>query len=176
MTDTTRAARLEEIIDKDEIRDVLMRYSRGVDRHDRETLRSCYHVDSYDDHGHWKGNGQDFADFIIDSLTERTHTTSHSVANILIEIDPENRHLARSEAYSFAYLRRTDESGKEWLDVFAGRYVDQFERRNGAWRIANRVVVHDWSASTPLVGDNFPLEMSGFTEGRRDLEDLIYLI
>ena len=153
-----------------------MRYSRGVDRHDREALRSCYHVDSHDDHGHWKGNGQDFADFIIDSLIERSHTTTHSVANVFIELDPVDHDVARSEAYSVAYLRRTDASGEEWLDVFSGRYVDRFERRDGEWRIADRVVVHDWSASTALDGDNFPLPMDGFTQGRRDSQDLIYLI
>ena len=76
-------ARLLALADKDEIRDVLMRYGRGVDRLDEELLRSCYHPDSHDDHGHWKGNGHDFAAFIVSSLPERTHHSTHAVANIL---------------------------------------------------------------------------------------------
>ena len=71
--------RLLEAADKQEIRDVLMRYGRGVDRLDEDLLRSCYHDDSFDDHGHWKGNGQDFAAFIVESLRERSHHTTHGV-------------------------------------------------------------------------------------------------
>ncbi|MBT5754390.1 MAG: SnoaL-like domain-containing protein [Acidimicrobiaceae bacterium] len=52
MMDGDTEARLRALIDKDEIRDVLMRYGRGVDRLDEELLRSCYHPDSHDDHGH----------------------------------------------------------------------------------------------------------------------------
>ena len=167
-------ARLRAAADKQEIQDVLMRYGRGVDRLDEELVRSCYHADSYDDHGHWKGNGHDFAAFIVESLPQRTHHTTHAVANVLIEIDPDDDDRARSEATSLAYLRRTDEDGTEWLDFFSGRYVDRFERRDGSWRIAHRVVVHDWSMSTRLADDAFPLPMDSFVQGRRDRSDLIY--
>lgn len=171
----TPESRLQALADKDEIRDVLMRYSRGVDRLDEDLLRSCYHSDSHDDHGHWKGNGHDFASFIIGSLAERSHHTTHSVANVLIELDQTDPDLARAESYGVAYLRRTDETEAEWLDVFAGRYVDRVERRDDVWRIADRVVVHDWSASTQLSDSSFPLDMSGFTQGRRDAQDLVYV-
>ncbi len=68
--------------DKEEIRDVLMRYGRGVDRLDEDLIRSCYHDDSFDDHGHWKGNGQDFAAFIVESLRERSHHTTHATMKL----------------------------------------------------------------------------------------------
>jgi SnoaL-like domain len=166
---------MDTLIAKDAIRDVLMRYSRGVDRCDAELLKTCFHVDSTDDHGHWKGNGQDFADFIVTSLPQRTHHTTHSIANVLVELDPHDDDLARAESYAIAYLRRTDAAGAEWLDLFSGRYVDRFARRDGHWRIADRVVVHDWSSSTRFdAGSSFPLPMEGFTQGRRDRSDLVY--
>lgn len=168
--------RMERLADKDEIRDVLMRYARGIDRLDVSLLRSCYHPDSYDDHGHFKGNGHEFAEFIVGSLAERCHVTTHSVVNVLIELDDHDPNRARSEAYAMSYLRRFDDTGSEWLDVFAGRYVDRFERRDNVWRIAHRVVVHDWSLSTPLDGTSFPLDMSTFTQGKRDKTDLIYSV
>jgi hypothetical protein len=168
--------RLLAVADKDEIRDVLMRYGRGVDRLDEELIRSCYHADSYDDHGHWKGSGHEFASFIVGSLLERTHHTTHSIANVLIELDPDNDDLARSESVSLAYLRRTDDAGLEWLDMFSGRYVDRFERRSGVWRIARRVVVHDWSVTNCLDQDGFPLPMDSFVQGLRSRSDLIYSI
>lgn len=164
------------VVAKDQIRDVLMRYSRGVDRLDVETLKTCFHPDSTDDHGHFKGNGHDFAEFIVGSLRERAHHTTHAVANTNIEITDLDAGHARAESYGLAFLRRTGEDGEEWLDVFFGRYIDRFERRDGEWRIADRVVVHDWSLSGALgAGSGFPLPMEGFAQGRRDRDDPAYL-
>ena len=166
---------LERLASKDAIHDVLMRYCRGIDRLDVELLKSCYHEDSWDDHGHYKGGGHAFAQFIAESLAARAHHTTHAVANVLIELDDADRDLARVESYALAHLRRTDASGTEWLDVFSGRYVDRFERRADVWRIASRVVVHDWSVSTVLdPATAFPLPMDGFTQGRRDRNDAVY--
>ncbi len=166
---------LDSLLAKDSVRDVLMRYCRGVDRCDSELLKSCYHPDATDDHGHWKGNGHDFAEFIVGSIRTRAHHTTHSVANVLIEFDPGDPNAAQVESYALAYLRRTDEAGAEWLDLFAGRYLDRFERRDQAWRIAQRVVVHDWSTSTRFdAATSFPLPMEGFTQGRRDRNDPVY--
>jgi hypothetical protein len=73
------------------------------------------------------------------------------------------------------FERRTDAEGAEWLDLFSGRYVDRFERRDGHWRIADRVVVHDWSTSTRLdAAGSFHLPMEGFTQGCRGRSDLVY--
>lgn len=160
---------------REEIRDVLARYARGIDRLDVELLKSCYHPDAYDDHGHFKGNGHEFADFIIESLRGRCHATSHVVTNILIDLDPDDRDRASAESYAASYLRRTDDAGDEWLDVFAGRYLDRFECRQGTWRFASRVVVHDWSLSTRLDAANgIPIPMDGFIQGRHDTTDAVY--
>ena len=45
---------------------------------------------------------------------------------------------------------------------------------DGVWRIAHRVVVHDWSTSTRLDDDAFPLPMDAFVQGTRDRSDLVY--
>lgn len=163
-----------ELLAREEIRETLMRYSRGVDRLDKELLRTCFHDESTDDHGHFKGSGHEFADFIVGSLAERAHHTSHTVANILIEIDDLDAGVAHAESYGIAYLRRTEDN-VEWLDLFAGRYVDRFERRDGHWRIADRAVVHDWSLSLELdSASSFPLVIDGFVQGTRDRTDLAY--
>jgi len=171
--DKALTARLKAVADKQEIHDVIMRFCRGVDRLDEELLRSCYHDDSYDDHGHYKGDGQPFAAYIVKSLKERTRATSHRVANVLIELydgDPDSAH---AESYVLAYLLRKDAKGGERLDMFAGRYIDCFARRDGVWRIASRVVVHDWSRSAPS-DDEFSLPTETFVQGRRDRNDLVY--
>jgi SnoaL-like protein len=48
------------LIDKGEIRDLLSRYARGVDRAAWDRLRKTYHNDAYDDHGDYKGENDDF--------------------------------------------------------------------------------------------------------------------
>ena len=165
---------LRRLQDKDEIRDVVMRFCRGIDRLDEDLICSCFHADSYDNHGHFKGSGPEFAAFIVKALPQYSHHTTHSVANLLIELDGDDPDSAHSEAYVIAYLRRRDDKGAEWLDLFAGRYVDHFTRRDGEWRIARRIVVHDWSTSFALGDVNFSLPTTGFVQGRRDREDLVY--
>ena len=174
MVDDSLRKQFQDVADKQAIHDVIMRFSRGLDRLDEVLLKTCFHADSYDDHGHFKGSGHDFAAFIIKSLRERTHHTTHAVANVLIELDDDNPDAARSEAYVMAYLRGADDDGRETLSVFSGRYLDCFARRDGEWRIAKRVVVHDWSATTALDAESFPIPSDMFTQGRRDKGDLVY--
>lgn len=59
---------VQTLLDQQAVYEVLVRYCRGVDRCDEELLRSVYHADAYDDHGYWKGNGQDFAAFVVARL------------------------------------------------------------------------------------------------------------
>ncbi|GEL22386.1 hypothetical protein PSU4_13400 [Pseudonocardia sulfidoxydans NBRC 16205] len=171
--------RLRTLVDRADIHDVLMRYCRGVDRCDVELIRSVYHLDSVDDHGYWSGPGQEFPEFIVGRLTSAALRTTHAVANELIELDGDT---ARVETYVFAYLWRvaqTEAEGSadgsaEALDVFAGRYVDQFARRDGVWRIASRTVVHDWSCTPQVLPPALGLPLDAFVQGRRDRSDHSY--
>ena len=60
----TKAAIIQRVIDRQEITDVLMRYSRGVDRIDIETLAKCYWEDALEDHGIYVGSIKEFLEFI----------------------------------------------------------------------------------------------------------------
>lgn len=159
---------VEALVARAAIHDTLMRYCRGVDRWDAELVRSAYHPDSYDDHGYWKGNGWAFADFIVDNIRTRTTRTTHAVANVLIELEGETAFV---ESYVFAWLWR-----EEVLDVFAGRYIDRFERRGpeGAWLIARRQVVHDWSTRPAVDPAAMGLALDVFRQGVRSTADAAY--
>ena len=58
MTDDALAAKMQALIDRNEILDVLHRYSRGMDRQDRELARSVYHDDAIDVHGSHRVRGR----------------------------------------------------------------------------------------------------------------------
>lgn len=54
---------VRELKDRQDIRDCLVRYCRGVDRFDREMVRSAYHPDAMDDHGDFVGGVENFIDW-----------------------------------------------------------------------------------------------------------------
>jgi hypothetical protein len=131
---------LQLLLDKQEIREVMLRYCRGIDRRDMELVRAAFHADAYDDHGPFQGNAEDFPAWTM-SILEKQKLTMHLVANQLIEVDGD---VAFSESYLLALHRI--ERGDSVLDWLLGaRYVDRFERRNGDWKIAHRTTVHDWN-------------------------------
>lgn len=137
---------LDKLLARTEIADVILRYARGIDRLDLELVASCYHPDAYDDHGTMKGGVDDFLASAATFLS-RFEATMHFMGNMLIEVDGD---VARAETYAVAYHRLAlpDGSGKD--DIWGIRYVDRFECRNGAWKIAHRVVAQEWRRVDPV--------------------------
>jgi len=59
--------------------------------------------------------------------------------------------------------------------IVCGRYLDHFERRNDDWRIAERMVVHDWFRQHVDTGDWSILFGSiGFERGRLGPQDMSF--
>lgn len=131
-------------------------------------MASVYHPDATDDHGRFKGTGLDFAAYAVPRLTERYQGTMHSITNTVIDFAGAD--LAHVESHVCARHWREDGEGS-WMETFGGRYVDRFERRDGEWKIADRVVVHEWSTLEPVTAA-FPPER--FVQGRRDGDDASY--
>ena len=163
----TRDPALQGLLDKQEIHEVLMRYCRGIDRRDEELLKSVFHPDALDEHGVFDGNALEFAHIAIDMLKQFT-ATSHMIMNEYVQLEGETAHV---ESYVLASHRSMRD--ERTIDMTMGaRYVDRFERRNGEWRIAYRVVVHDWNREQ-TVEATWP-ESGGFVQGRRDRGDRFY--
>jgi hypothetical protein len=159
---------LRRLADKDQIRDVLYTYCRGIDRCDEALVRSVYHPGATDDHGAFSGSGEAFAAWVIPMLLRDFSATMHTLGNILIELEGDAAHV---ESYFHAYHRVPRPAGDRDL-VVGGRYVDRFERRSGVWKIASRTVVLDWSRSEPAShawssGDRFK-------RGERSKSDWVY--
>jgi hypothetical protein len=158
-------ADLQVLLDEREIRRVLERYCRGVDRLDEALLASCYHDDATDDHGMFKGSGIEFAAFCVKVLRLHAVATQHVLAQSIIGVDGDS---AACETYVLAH-HRCEREGATVLESFGGRYVDRMERRAGEWKIADRVVVVEWEKAEK-VEPAFPPGL--FVEGRRDGKDL----
>jgi hypothetical protein len=164
----TDAAALDQLLSRQQIADVIARYARGIDRLDFDLVRSCYHPDAYDDHGAMKGTVDEFIDSAR-AFLPRFVATMHFLGNMLIEIDGD---VARAETYAVAYHRLDlgADGGKD--DVWGIRYVDRFERRDGEWRIAYRVVAQEWRRVDPVPAGHVRGGGPG-TWGTRDGNDVI---
>lgn len=145
-------AKIQEMMDKLSITEVLYRYCRGIDRMDRELVLSCWHTDGTADYGAlFSGLGSGFVNWVW-PIHERMERTQHNITNILIEV---NQDKAITEAYWLVYLRSSENHGL--IDIIGGgRYVDHFERIDGVWKIRHRQCIFDWDRVdkvTPHFGD-----------------------
>jgi hypothetical protein len=110
-----------------------------VDRGDEATLASVYHPDGTDDHGTFSGPGHRFAAWAVGGAAKVWHSSHHTVHNVMIEWRTAD--VAHVESYVLGFNRRRGEPGS--VEVFAGRYLDRFERRDGEWKIAHRKAIRD---------------------------------
>lgn len=173
-----------ELKDRQEIYQCLVRYSRGVDRLDRELLLSAYHEDAVDDHGMFVGGPREFADWVIDMHSSTHISQQHCLLNHSCELD---RDVAHAETYYlFAGMNRRGQP----LSLSGGRYVDRFEKRGGRWAIAARICVRDWAPLDEVPDPDDPSTLTAIrsvlpeavrdlmasgTCSRRDRQDPSYL-
>jgi len=119
---------------REEIRDLLARYCRGVDRMDADLIASAYHPDAIDEHGITQFTGETVGAGIV-ALMQSARFSMHHVTNQLIQLHDDDH--AGCETYYVVWQTIPDEGGEQLLHVL-GRYVDRLERRDGEWRIAHR--------------------------------------
>jgi hypothetical protein len=159
---------IEELSAREEIRDVLFRYTRGIDRFDLDLVRSCYHPDAYDDHGTYRGDLDGFLTWVVQALSF-FESTMHFIGNQIIDVDGDR---GRAESYCIAFHRRGAHADEPAYDLITAlRYVDRLERRAGQWRITNRVCVFDWTRRDPVVGE---WSMEGAVRGTRGDRDPVF--
>ena len=161
--------KLQQLIDHFDIREVIEAYVHACDRADAAALAEVYFDDSWDDHGPFKCNGKQFAVDCTNSLIENWSMCGHLLGQSRIKVTGDS---AGAETYLYSTLTRED-GDRTMLDTFVGRYIDQFERVDGQWRIRNRRCICDWSGSSPLTED-FTKGRSLFIQGARSQDDLSY--
>jgi SnoaL-like domain len=192
--DATLDAKLQRLIDHQEIEQVLKLYCRAIDRLDVELLKSVYHPDGTDDHGSFTGNAHEFAEHIMQDLRNLILDGMHTVTHCTIDVQG---NFATAESYYWAYQRcpggrakvsaffgdtyadATAKSGElaDDHDFFCGgRYIDLFEKRAGQWKIWRRKITNEWNNVQPsrrIVSEG---HIAAFNlPGRRDREDPVYL-
>jgi len=162
--EATQAA-LQLLLDKDAVREVSLRYTRGIDRHDDNLLASAYHVDAKDDHGAFIGSGKDFVEHANRVHCENWVHHQHYVTNQFVDLDGDTAHC---ESYFMAVLKRPDGT----CDFVGGRYIDRIDRRDGVWAVADRICMVEWNTES-RPGDA-PMDPTLFITGTWDKTDPSY--
>ncbi|HUJ65603.1 MAG TPA: nuclear transport factor 2 family protein [Acidimicrobiales bacterium] len=160
---------VQELLDKEAIRQAVLRYCRGVDRADEELLASAYHPDAVDHHGATPLEGAAIAPGIL-VLVGKSTASLHQITNQFIQVQGPD--VAAAETY-FTAWQGMEFEGAERMLLAIGRYVDRFEKRDGEWRIADRLVIVEHTRLLPAEGV-FPASQPGL--GRRDRDDPSYQV
>lgn len=142
---------LQQFIDKDAIRDLVLCYSRAIDRKDVELLKDLYTEDATDTHGDsFDGPAEDYCKFIEASLPHMPYS-GHHVCNHMISVDGDE---GNGEVYALAYHVIPNRDGDREEDFMAVRYIDNYRRcADGKWRFSKRVVTYDMHIVRPFDGD-----------------------
>lgn len=133
--------RLQALLDKQEITELVHAYCNAADRHDYEKLRQLYHEDATEDHGSFfKGSAMAFIDS-LPAIQAPMNILHHNVTTVNIAVDGD---YAEGEIYVLAFHQVQGEDAP--LDLMiGGRYFDRYEKRQGSWKFSHRAVVADWA-------------------------------
>jgi len=139
-----RLARLEQLLERQDILDCLIRFSRGMDRFDRELFLSAFHPDAVIAAGEFVGAPAALYDWASRLHSQGQSATHHNLLNHTCDIDGDTAH---TETYYLFVGRNRDDTN--W--IAGGRYIDRLERRGGEWRIALRTNAIEWSGMVPTM-------------------------
>ena len=153
---------LRTLVDRAAIRWCIETLARGEDRRDAQLIGSCWWPDATYDFGVKAGSFDEYLDWVVpgsDAIANTQHVLGQSY------IVPDANDHAKCETHVLSYHRIV--TGKGDTDMcIGGRYLDNFERREGEWRIARRIMLYDWCNdwgpatdwASGLMGQPFPAD------------------
>jgi hypothetical protein len=159
-------ARLRALEDKEAIRDLLRAIARGTDRYDQALLAASIADDAVLDMGGETPVGGGAFVAALAPPAEPRPGRMHLLANERIEVDG---NAAASESHILS-CQDVLADGVRKTRIRAGRYLDRFERRGGAWQLVARTLVDEWGRIDP-VSEPAP---AGRNLGRPAPDDLSY--
>ena len=139
-----KLARLEALLERQDIVDCLTRFSRGMDRFDRDLFLSAFHSDAVIAAGPFVGDPIALYEWSRPMHDAGQVATHHNLLNITVDLDGD---VAHTETYYLFVGRNRDDSN--W--IAGGRYIDRLEKRDGNWKIALRTNAIEWSGLVPTM-------------------------
>jgi hypothetical protein len=157
---------LADLLATEQIRAVVLRYCRGVDRLDFDLVRSAYHPDGIDHHTGFDGPIDEYVPWVSQALG-RFDGTMHVVGNQLVDLAGD-RAVCESYGTAVHWGQPADDPRRNFTSGF--RYVDDMRCIDSVWAIAERWAVREWTRSD--AGRYLEKEGTG-PSPRRDADDLV---
>jgi hypothetical protein len=161
------AETVQNLKDRQDILDCLVREARGRDRHDAPMTSSCYWPDGADEHGHNISPGPVYGEKANIGHAAKFSANQHNLSNHTCEIEGD---VANCETYVVGGLLSPDQ---KTCKIAIGRYFDRLEKRNGEWRIKLRRT----TVEMVVDGDSTWLQspqVAGLLKGVRTKDDPSY--
>jgi hypothetical protein len=160
---------LRALLDRDAIQRCVVRLARGEDRRSAALIRGCWWPEAKFDYGVYNGDFDAYLAWVVpgaDAIVD----TQHVIGQTHIELSGGG---AKAETHVISYHRVVMEDGERDTCI-GGRYLDAFEKRDGEWKIADRVMLYDWEQDWgaaadwskgvmgyPFTADHFPGKAKG---------------
>jgi len=137
---TDPQAKLDQRLSRMEIVEAMWRYSHAVDRHDNAMMEGLFWPDCEISYTNlFTGDRAKFLTWANPHHEEAYINHQHHTTVHVIDIDGDT---ASAEHYCIVFLQRRDGS----ILLSSGRYLQQWERREGEWRILVREFMPEMSA------------------------------
>ena len=128
----------QEISDRFEINDLMIRYTRAIDTKDYSLLDTCFTPDAHVDYtssGGTAGKYPEVRAWLEKALTPFT-SMMHFVGNTTLELDGDK---ASSRTYVINPMGFPKKDGNLHVFTVCAHYVDELKRTPEGWRIAQRI-------------------------------------
>jgi 3-phenylpropionate/cinnamic acid dioxygenase small subunit len=150
---------IQHMLDRIEIEELLVRYSRAIDSKDFDTLEELFTSDATFDGGSLGcPTGAPQIRAMIEGTLTGLDSTQHLVGKSLIEIDGDE---AEVRTYLFSQHIRESTPGPIKHYALGGEYADRVVRTPAGWRIAYRRLDRMWKEGDRAV-------ISGRLENAKD--------
>jgi hypothetical protein len=129
--------RVDELESRAVLRDLVTVYCRGFDSHDWEKFISIWHEDAVWEIGPPFGTFEGHAgirEAVMDVLYPVWRETHHLTSNLQLQFDGPDR------AHGVCDVDCMGATKDDIVQMISATYSDDFERRNGVWKIARRKV------------------------------------
>jgi hypothetical protein len=146
--DTSVDAAFGQLLDRQAVVDVCVRYCTALDRRDWNLLRTCFTADASGDFA-GLGQLQGYEDFerVCRRALEPLAASQHVVTNFVVAVAADG---ATTTCYFQAQHVKPGTPGGD-LFVVAGIYTDRHVRTPDGWRIAHRRLDVTWTDGNPEV-------------------------
>lgn len=129
--------RLDRIESRDEIRQLISKYSLSLDMRDMDAMAGLFVPDVKVGKG--LSGRQALRNWLDDTMRKQFDGTSHHVGTTIIEF------LSPDEAVGVVYSKNEHETGAEWV-IMQMMYYDRYVRIDGRWYFARRQPLY-WYAT-----------------------------